>query len=143
MNFKASRAKRRTGVIVNYASLLLFLVLYYTGFIRGWNPALVTGTLFFLAATIASLILVHVTTGLWRLGHTAVEELDERQVQITHEALRLSYSLFSVICLLIMLFNAVTGYRGHYVFDAILPVSMLYFAHSLPSSVIAWKEREV
>jgi len=143
MSIRESRAKRRIGVIVNYASLFLFLVFYYLGFIRGWNVAFTASALVFLAVSVGSLIVVHVNTGLWKLGHSEVGKLDERQVQVTHEALRRSYSFFSVICLLIMLFNAVTGYRGYYLFDAVLPVSLLYLAHSLPSSVIAWKEREV
>jgi hypothetical protein len=37
----------------------------------------------------------------------------------------------------------VTGYRGNYMFDAVLPFCFLYFAHTLPASVIAWKETEV
>jgi hypothetical protein len=90
-----------------------------------------------------SFFLVHIKTRLWSLGHAGVERLDERQIQVTHEALRHSYAVFTVICLFIMLFNATTGYRGHYLFDAVLPVSLLYFAHTLPSSVIAWKERAV
>jgi hypothetical protein len=143
MNMRTSIAKRRIGVVVNYASLVLFLLLYYIGFVGGWNVALIVGFLVFLTVATASFMVVHIRTGLWKLAHSNREKLDERQIQLTHEALRVSYSVFAVICLLIMLFNAVTGYRGSYLFDAVLPVSLLYFAHSLPSSVIAWTEREV
>ncbi|UCG52835.1 MAG: hypothetical protein JSW58_04580 [Candidatus Latescibacterota bacterium] len=143
MDIRTSIAKRRVGVVVNYASLTLFLLLYYIGFIGHWSAVLTIGVLIFLAVATVSFIFVHIKTGLWRLAHSSREKLDERQIQVTHEALRYSYSVFAVICLLIMLFNAVTGYRGHYLFDAVLPMSLLYFAHSLPSSVIAWTEREV
>jgi len=143
MDLRTSRKSRRIGVVVNYASLLFFLVFYYIGFIGAWSAAIVSGMFVFLGAVCVSFVLVHITTGLWSLGHSAVERLDERQIQVTHGALRHSYAVFTVICLLVMMFNAVTGYRGHYMFDVVLPVSLLYFAHTLPSSVIAWKERSV
>ena len=97
----------------------------------------------FLAIALVSFLMLHVSTGLWRLAHSRADKLDERQIQVTHGALSRSYEIFTVICLLVMLFNAVIGDRGYYLFDAVLPVSLLYFAHSLPSSVVAWKEREV
>lgn len=143
MDLRKSQKARQLGVVVNYASLLFFLVLYYAGFIGSWSIAIITGVFVFLGVACASFVLVHISTGLWSLAHASTERLDERQIQITHGALGRSYALFSVICLFVMLFNAVTGYRGHYMFDAVLPVSLLYFAHTLPSSVIAWKEREV
>jgi hypothetical protein len=135
--------RRRIGVVVNLSSLFLFLVFYYAGRGLGWNRLLLIGGVSIcLAVWLVSFITVHVRTGLWKFAHTKVDDLDERQVQVAHEALRYSYAAFTVICLLIMLFNATTGYRGHYMFDAILPVSLLYFAHILPSSVIAWTEKE-
>jgi hypothetical protein len=143
MEVRTSREMRRALVAVNYLSLLLFLLCYYLGVIRGWNLALQTSVLILLAVSLTSFIFVHMRTGLWRLAHAKQEELDERQIQVTHEALRYSYAIFTVSCLLIMGFNAITGHSGHYMFDIVLPVSFIYFAHSLPSSVLAWTEREV
>jgi len=124
-------------------SLFLFLLTYYSGVIRGWNLTFQIAVFVFLAAAIASFIFVHMSTGLWKLAHAKQEELDERQIQITHEALRYSYAIFTVTCLAIMGFNAITGHKGYYMFDVVLPVCFIYFAHSLPSSVLAWTEQEV
>ncbi len=67
--------------------------------------------------------------------------LDERQTLVTHESLRLSYSIFSVIVLCLLLY---LGLRNSG--DAMLMLTfamLLYLAHTLPSSVLAWREREV
>ena len=136
--------RRRIGVVLNLLSLFLFLVFYYAGRALGWDRLLLIGGVSVcLAVWLVSFITVHVRTGLWKFVHTRVDDLDERQAQVAHEALRYSYATFTVICLLIMFFNATTGYRGHYMFDAILPASLLYVAHILPSSVLAWREKEV
>ena len=143
MSINTSRKNRRIGVIVNYASLALFLGFYYTGYHTEWSVGLSILTWVFLVSTLVSFFAVHLKTGLWRLSHSPIDKLDERQVMVTHEALRYAYATFTVTCLLIMLFNAATGYRGNYMFDAVLPFCFLYFAHTLPASVIAWKETEV
>lgn len=143
MNIKTSRTARKIGVFVNYGALALFLTFYYIGYHNGGGAVVAACAWTTLAVTLVSFYIVHVKTGLWRFSHTSVDKLDERQVMVTHDALRNSYAVFTVTCLLIMLFNAVTGYRGNYMFDAVLPFCFLYFAHTLPASVIAWRESEV
>ena len=144
MDIGRSKDKRRIGVAMNLLSLFFFLVFYYVGRGLGWNPLLIIGGVgVCLTVSLVSFIAVHVRTGLWKLAHRKGDDLDERQVQVTHEALRYSYAAFTVICLLIMFFNAIMGDRGYYMFDAVLPASLLYFAHILPSSMIAWTEKEV
>ena len=143
MNMKSSRASRRIGVLLNYMSLALFLGFYYTGYRIGWSGVTATLSWAFLAVALASFFVVHVKSGLWRFSHLPADKLDERQIMVTHDALRLSYAVFAVTCLLVMFFNALTGYRGHYLFNVVLPFCFLYFAHTLPASVIAWKETEV
>ncbi len=143
MDIKTSKTARRIGVATNYGALAIFLIFYYTGYHTGGGGVEATGAWLFLAVALASFFVVHVKTGLWRFSHSSIDKLDERQVMVTHDALRLSYAVFTVTCLGIMLFNATTGYRGNYMFDAVLPFCFLYFAHTLPASVIAWKEAEV
>ncbi len=144
MNIKKSKVKRRTNVLLNYSSLILFLIFYYTGLEQGWNAVIMAvGIAVLLAAVVVTSIITQITTGLWRLTHSGIDNLDERQIVVVHEALRRSYSVFAILCLVIMIFNAVTGSHGNYLFDIVLPISLLYFAHSLPASVLAWTEKEV
>jgi hypothetical protein len=144
MDMRNSKLQRRIGVVVNFASLALFLVIYYSGIHLGWRPLLLaTGAIVTLAIAAASFLTVHVSTGLWKLGHSHIDKLDERQIQVTHEALRHAYATFTVIALAIIGFNAVAGSHGHYVFDVVLPVILIYVAHVLPASIIAWREKVV
>lgn len=144
MDIRKSRSRRRIGVVVNFASLLLFLIIYYAGMNLGWHAALLaTGAVFTLTIVLGSFVVVHISTGLWKLGHSHVDKLDERQTQVTHEALRSAYATFTVIALAIIGLNALTGSHGHYIFDVVLPVSLIYVAHALPASIIAWRERVV
>jgi len=144
MDIRKSRSWRRIGVVVNFASLLLFLVIYYAGMNLGWNAVLLAaGVIVTLAIALGSFVVVHVSTGLWKLGHSHIDKLDERQIQVTHEALRYAYATFTVIALAIIGFNAIAGSHGHYAFDVVLPVTLIYIAHVLPASIIAWRERVV
>jgi hypothetical protein len=144
MDMKGSKSQRRAGVVVNFASVVLFLIIYYAGMNLGWSAVLMAGGVSVtLAIALGSFIVVHVSTGLWKLGHSHIDKLDERQIQVTHEALRYAYATFTVIALVIIGFNAIAGFHGHYVFDVVLPVTLIYVAHVLPASIIAWRERVV
>ena len=144
MDIRRSKSQRRVGVVVNFASVVLFLIIYYAGMNLGWSAVLLAaGVLATLAIALGSFIVVHVSTGLWKLGHSSIDTLDERQIQVTHEALRHAYATFTVIALAIIGFNAIAGSHGHYVFDVVLPVTLIYVAHVLPASIIAWRERVV
>jgi hypothetical protein len=87
-------------------------------------------------------ISLHVKTGLWKLVHADVGKLDEREVQVTLESLRRAYSIFTVISLAILLVLAVM--TDHHDSMLILVfVTLLYLAHTLPSAVIAWRQKRV
>ncbi len=139
-----TKQQRRTGVIVNHAALGLMLAVWYGGPVAGWSEV-VRGV----AALIPLVVVgvgyyrIHLATGLWRLVHARLEDLDERQVEMTMLAARFSYAVFSVLCLLALFGAAVAGNHGVVPFDAILPAGLLYLAHTLPSSYLAWVEEVV
>lgn len=139
----STKSSRRAGVIINYVSISLSLLLFYIGTDKGWSVPLIAGEVVALIVAFATFISVHIRTRLWKLVHSSVEVLDERQVQITHGSLRHSYSVFSITCLAILLYIAITETRGCGSLGALLPGSMIYFAHTLPSSILAWTEKEV
>ncbi len=140
MKSKLSRSGRRIGVILNYLCLILLVVFYYTGKGIGWSNLILAGIGSALIMVVLSFIKVHVVTDLWKLVHAKIERLDERQIQVTHKSLRISYSIFSVICLVVLFYASMTGGGG---IDIVAVASLIYFAHTLPSSVIAWTEKEV
>ncbi|HUX06484.1 MAG TPA: hypothetical protein VMX35_04160 [Acidobacteriota bacterium] len=139
-----TKRQRRVGVLINHAALLLLLVVWYGSPFAGLSEALrIAGALVPLIIVGISYYVIHLATGLWALVHARPADLDERQIGITLLAARFSYAVFSVLCLLALFGAAVAGNHGIILFDAILPACMLYLAHTLPSSYLAWVEKEV
>jgi hypothetical protein len=139
MSLSESKPTRRAWVVVNYASVVTFIAAFIAGEQTGWTAWIVAviGAGLLLAA--GSFIGVYWKTGLWRLVHAKDDELDERQRQITHDALRHAYSIFTVVTLLILLYVAFT-YQD---WGIIVLASLIYFAHIIPASIIAWREKVV
>ncbi len=140
------RANRRVGVLINFVSLILLLFFIYIARINGMNATASIGIVVMIIAIFITFVMVFWKTGLWRLVHTKVDKLDERQVMVTHESLRHSYSIFSILCLLVILiseilrqFNLISHDIPLIPFFAVL----LYLAHILPASIIAWTEKKI
>ncbi|MHC4814635.1 MAG: hypothetical protein ACYTKC_01880 [Planctomycetota bacterium] len=147
MDNENARAKRRGTVVINYLCLVMMNVCYY--FVWAYKDMTHVVDVVGIGALVVvgiTFIRAHWKTGLWRLTHAKADALDERQLQITHTALSRSYAWFAVICLVIMLTHAVV-YRLvpglDFALSVPLVVSLIYLAHTLPGSVLAWTETEV
>lgn len=146
MSNEKARTRRRIFVLINYLFLLVMNVSFYFVYNNSEAPHLID------AAGIGALVIVaftfihaHKKSGLWKLTHSKTDLLDERQMQVTHNALSRSYSIFTITCLLIMLVNAVL-YRLVPGLDLVITLplvaSLIYLAHTLPASILAWTETE-
>ena len=144
MNGAESQSKRRGYVALNLASLVILELAYYGWIIGGvHNPVAVGLVVVCLIGLVLSFLHVIWRTGLWRLTHAKVENLDERQIIVTREALRYSYVIFVPCSLLLMFAAAVAANHGWRIFDAMLPAGLLYFSHILPALILAWREKVV
>lgn len=146
MEAAISQSKRKMWVILNYFSLVLLIVMFYWADRSNLAPPVVIIGLLALALLVLSFVIAYARTGLWRFVHTSAEKLDERQMQVTYESLRHSYGVFAVICLLIFLLSELIVHEFGGGFKlAMMPVivALIYVAHILPASVIAWTEREI
>ncbi len=135
------RTSRRLAVVINYGAILLFLVCFYLAGRIGWNVPVAASVVTAILVALITFFSLHVRTKLWKLVHTKVENLDERELQVTHESLRYAYGIFTVISLLVLLVIALLTPQ----WDSLLILifaSLLYLAHTLPSSVIAWREKD-
>ena len=100
-----------------------------------------------ISATV-SFVFLHVKTGLWRLTHASTDELDEREIQVTHQSLRRSYVIFSIVSMFTLFFIFFTvrysfftlTHRGHYSFGLVILMLLNYLINTLPASIIAWTE---
>jgi hypothetical protein len=149
------RSRRRIHVVLNYASLVLLLIcLYFLDYLESSESSLLgipglgfmAAGLIAFAAIVASFIGAHLRTKLWSITHGSYEDLDEREQLIVHRALSLSYAIFTVLCLSIFLVSEVLRDLSATPLQLpLIPVvaALIYTAHTLPSSILAWREREV
>ncbi len=141
MNLKYSRSGRQIFVVGNYLSVILLLLLFYMGDSYGWTANIIVPGIAFLASALYTFMRLHAGTGLWKLVHSGVDKLDERQVQISHEALRYAYAIFTILSLsILLLISVMPAWRINLI---MIFASLLYLAHTLPSSILAWREKEV
>jgi hypothetical protein len=136
-----SKTQRRLLVVVNYLSLSVVVFFVHVGRAQGWDIGLVAaGILPSAGVLVATFVGVFWRTGLWRLSHASFDSIDERQAQVMYESLRRSYTVFAVLCLVVLYVNAVAE-RGH--IPILVAAGLLYLAHTLPAAVVAWTEKEV
>jgi hypothetical protein len=140
------RNRRRGLIFLNLLFLLLMNVCFHLVHARFELTRMVDALgLLCLLFVVLTFFPLHMRTGLWKLTHTGSDALDERQIQITHNALRLAYGWFTVIVLLILLVHAV--YREVFALSFLITVpmvsSLIYLAHILPGTILAWTELEV
>ncbi len=141
-----SQSKRKLWVLVNYGALILLLVMFYLGARSGFNPTLWAVGGFAVILLVLSFVKVYARTRLWRFVHTNASKLDEREMGVTYESLRVSYGAFAVVCLAIFLVSELARERFLGGFEvSLMPiiVALIYLAHTLPASVVAWTEREI
>lgn len=135
--------------MINYVSLGLVIVLFCVGEYGSWNTPLAAGTVASLICFLMSMTRLYLRTGLWKFVHTPMKKLDEREAMVIYESLRRSYALFSVLCLVYICIltitirfsiNIVTS-AGDASFGIIMANALIYLAHILPASIIAWTEK--
>lgn len=146
-----SKPARRFGVIVNYSSAMFFAIIFCLGEYEQWSAPLALVAILTVFSLAISSYLTLFRTGLWRLTHTRVEKLDEREIQLTHTSLRHSYAIFTGVSLALIAFMVLSvrfsiitlTHRGHYSFGLIVLILLQYLVQTLPASIIAWTEKEV
>ena len=133
---------RRIGVMINYIALLMTIVFFeltkYGIGIPHWAGFILIGV--FLIILILSFIYVYVKSGLWNLTHKKTENLDEREIQVVTQAIRISYTIFTITVIVMVYLFAIIGLGT---IDVVVAATLLYLAHIIPSSILAWTEKEV
>lgn len=133
-----STFKNRTKmmIIINAITILAIVVLFEFLKITETKIWLAgTGILIIIAAVI-TFYKAYWQTGLWRINHKKIEKLDEREIQLVSEALRISYSVFTIVTILIIYAFAVIE-KGP--INVVIAAGLLYFAHILPAAILGWK----
>ena len=134
------KKKNITVVVINYVSLILILVIFYAVKVLDCNKL-------FLILEIIPLIIMRISfniayhkTGLWKFIHKSQKTLDERESQILYKSIRMSYNIFVILCLSLILIFAVAERNP---IDVVMVVCLGYLSHTLPAAVIVFSGEEI
>ena len=147
MNSEQAKSRRRNFVVINTLFLIIMNICFYFVYQhKNLSHVVDVVGLMALALVAVTFVRVHVKSGLWKLTHADTGDLDERELQITHNALGRAYVWFTIICLSLMMihavmFRVVSGMD--FVITMPLVASLIYLAHTLPGSILGWTETEV
>lgn len=140
----------RTMIGLNYGFLAMLVLLGAIIVEDGFRFISASFTVMALAGLILTFYKYQVKPGLWSFSHKASDQLDERELMITHQSLSISYSFFTVLALAVMLLLAIAHdprfSKVLYTIkklDIILVAVLLYIAHTLPGAITGWREKEI
>lgn len=140
-----SLSKRRLAVVLSCLSYPVIFVFAF-GHFDTWLKGIISVicALFFLATS----FYLYWKTGLWQLGNSPDEQLDERQVQTRNQAYRFAYSILGTIFLLGGVYLELAIDKGLWLPQAggqttAFAMIVIFIALSLPSLVLAWTEKEI
>jgi len=132
------RKQNRVWILLNYLSVIAGLLLFYSVKIYHLPLSYLLLEILIFAFFLISLFKAFIKTKFWKMVHMSPKNLDEREMQVVLNALRYSYSIFTIVCLLIIYVFAIAEYQP---IDVVLAGGLLYLAHLLPASIIGWNEK--
>ena len=132
------KRSRRAKVILNYLCIILILIIFYIIKFLGINKTFLLFEIIPLAVLIATFKSVFLSTNFWKLTHTSSRKLDERELQIVYKATTFAYTVFTILCLIIIYIFNLTGIGS---IDVVLAAALLYFANTLPAAIIVFTEK--
>jgi len=135
-----SKQNRKLWIIINYLSIIFILGFFYAGKYYNWPLLMIVCEAVSFLLLIISFIKVYINTRLWKMSHTSANNLDERQLQVMLISLKYSYSIFTIITLLVIYGFAVAELGP---IDVVLAICLLYLAHTLPAAIVGWKEKVI
>ncbi|MBL7067323.1 MAG: hypothetical protein ISS29_05635 [Candidatus Marinimicrobia bacterium] len=140
MKKQNSRKQNRVWILLNYFSLIALIVFFYTGKYFQWPISLVVFEIGSVVVFLISFLKAFIKTKYWKMVHTSYKNLDEREMQVVLNALRYAYSIFTIVCLIIIYAFAIVEYHP---IDVLLAAGLLYLAHTLPAAIAAWNEKNI
>ena len=136
MEKSTSKNSTKTMIIVNAITILAIVVLFEIMKYAEIKILLAGLEILLVIAALITFYYAYWQTSLWKINHKKIEILDEREIQLVSEALRISYSVFTIVTILIIYAFAVIE-KGP--INVVIAAGLLYFAHMLPSAILGWK----
>ena len=140
MEQQNSKRQNRVWISLNYFSLIAGLLLFYIVKSFHWPLSFLLFEIGIGAFFLISFLKAFIKTKYWKMVHTSYKNLDEREMQVVLNALRYAYSIFTIVCLIIIYAFAIAEYHP---IDVLLAGGLLYLAHTLPAAIVAWNEKNI
>lgn len=131
---------RKINILLNYLFLILILVSIEYIVDSGITLWLAIMILTIIVLFIISFIRCYGKTGVWKIVHKSSEQLDEREYAIILKAVKTSYAIFTITILIIIYIQFLFNYV---IFNALNGAALIYIAHILPCSIVAWKLKQI
>ena len=133
----SSITKRRGAVIINYLCLAVILIVFYYVKFLAIQRIYLLSEIIPVIGLIISFKIAFSKSDSWKLAHKSFSMIDEKEMQIVYKAITYSYSIFSILCIALIYIHNLFRFE---LVDVTLATCLLYFAHMLPASIIAWNE---
>ncbi len=118
--------------------MVTVVTFFFTGKYFQWPVYQIIIEIGFIAIFLFSFLKAFVKTKFWSMVHSSSKNLDEREMQVVLSALKYAYSIFTIICLVIIYGFATIGFHP---IDVVLAGGLLYLAHTLPAAIVGWNEK--
>ena len=134
------KLKNRLWISLNFVSLISLIVFFYLGKLSNWQIMVIIVEVLSIALFVISFYKGFIKSNFWRLVHSKSQNLDEREISLVLTGLKYSYSIFTILCIVIVYILILINFQF---IDVVLAAGLLYLAHILPAAIVGWNERIV
>ena len=129
--------QNRIWIVLNFLCLITIIIFFYIARHFQWPLLMIIIEIALILLFILSFLNAFIKTKFWNLVHSSEKKLDEREILVVLKSLKLSYSIFTIVCLIIIYGFAIAE-RGPV--DVLIAGTLLYLAHTIPAAIVGWNE---
>lgn len=125
---------KKSGIILNLASVLIIVFYFELVRLNDWNPQLLIYETIPLIILIITYIKFIKNPGLWKLTHRPAEDIIESERRIYLLVLNESYIYFSILISSVLILYTLLKMD----LNMVLIMAIVYLAHTLPAFFLGW-----
>ena len=133
MTFKF-KAMKRSGILMNLGCIIIIVVFFELVRLNSWNPQILIYEIIPFLILIITYLKSIKNTGLWKLIHRPVKDLDQSDREAYLLAVKESYIYFSVFTSAILILYTLLKID----LSIVLVMALVYMAHILPTYFLCW-----
>ena len=123
---------KKFGIILNLTSLIVIVLFFELVKLNNWNPQILVYEAIPFFILLITYIQSFARSGVWKFIHIPFNKLDENEKSLRLNATRISYSLFTIFILAVLIIYHLLDIK----LNMIMISSFIYLAHIMPGYVI-------